>query len=389
MRQALAITLMNLQTLPARWGVSAVVVVCMAGVAGVMVSMLAMAQGFQNTFERSGRADRVVVLATGETSEGASSITRDQLPLILNAQGLARRADGKPAASVERFTIAPMPLRGAEANLIVRGVSEQVQAVRPEVRIVEGRMFRSGLRELVVGVGAQRQFDALPLGAEVELSGVAWTVVGVFESGGGSLESEAWGEVEVVMNAYNQVAYSSVTARLESEASFGAYQDAITGNPGLSHTPQREPEYFESQGGILAALMRGVGYAVAAIMATGALFAALNTMYASVEARTVEIGTLRALGFGGAAVVVSVLVESVLLCGAGSLVGGAMAWLLFNGYTVSTLGGNLSQVAFAFSVTAPMLLRGVVWASMIGLLGGFAPALRAARMPLADALRAV
>lgn len=182
---------------------------------------------------------------------------------------------------------------------------------------------------------------------------------------------------------------SVVTARLESEASFQACKDAITGNPRLSHTPQREADYFEAQGGVLAALMRGVGYVVAAIMAIGALFAALNTMYASVESRAVGIGTLRALGFGGAPVVASVLVESVVLCGAGSLAGGALAFLLFNGYTVSTVGANFSQVAFAFSVKLPMLIQGAGWACVIGLLGGFAPALRAARMPLVDALRAV
>lgn len=389
-----AVTAMNLQSLPARWGVAAVVVICLAGVSGVMVSMLAMAEGFEKTFSRAGRADRVVVLSTGETYESGSSISREQAPLLLNAPGLARLADGKPAASIERYTTSPLPLReengraGADGNLILRGVGERVLQVRPEVRIREGRMFTSGLRELVIGRAVKGQFFGVELGREVSLSGVVWTVVGVFESGGNALESEVWGDVEVVMSAYNQPSYSSLTALLASEASFQPYKDAVTSNPSLTHTPLREPEYYATQGGILSVAMRVVGYAVASIMALGALFAAVNTMYASIESRSIEIATLRAIGFDGIPIVFSVLLESVILCGLGALLGGAIAYLLFNGYTVSTVSStSFSQVEFAFSVSPALLLQGALWACVIGVVGGLFPALRAIRIPVIEGLR--
>ncbi len=390
--RTLALLGMNLQSLPARWGVAAVVVICLAGVSGVMVSMLAMAEGFEQTFVRAARADRVIVLTTGETFESGSSIGRDQLALLLQAPGLARLADGKPAASVERFTTSTLPLArspGRDGNLVLRGVSKEVFAVRPEVRLAAGRMFTPGLRELVVGRSAQRQFDGLALGKEVSLSGVVWRVVGEFQSSGSALESEAWGEVEVVMNAYNQSGYSSVTALLDSPAAFATYKAAVTGNPLLSHTPLREADYYAAQGGTLSTAMRVIGYVVASIMGLGALFAAINTMYASIEARGVELATLRALGFDGPTLVVSVLIESVLLCGVGALLGGALAYLMFNGYTVSTISsGSFSQVSFAFSVSPALLLQGAIWAAVIGLAGGLLPALRAVRVPITEALRA-
>lgn len=385
------VTLMNLRSLPARWGVALVVVICLAGVSGVMVSMLAMAEGFEKTFSSAGRSDRLVVLSTGENYESGSSISREQAQLLLSTPGLARGPDGKPRASLERYTISALPMRnrGEDGNLIVRGVGASVMAVRPEVTLTAGRMFTSGLRELIVGRSAQRQFAGLELGREVNLSGVVWTVVGVFESHGNALESEAWGDVEAVMPAYNQGSYSSLTALMQSAASFQTYKDAVTSNPALSHIPLREPEYYAAQSNTAAKVMRVIGYVVASIMALGALFAAVNTMYASIEARGVEIATLRAIGFDGFPIVISVLLESVVLCGAGALLGGALAWGLFNGYTVSTINASgFSQVMIAFSVSSALLLQGAVWACAIGLLGGLFPALRAARLPIVEGLRA-
>ncbi|HEY1078374.1 MAG TPA: ABC transporter permease [Fontimonas sp.] len=389
--RALRVSLLSLYSLPARWGVALVVVICIAGASGVLVSMLAMADGFQQTFRKAGRADRIIVLSTGELSEPGSSISRDQLPVLLDAPGLARLANGKPAASVERFTISPLPQRerGKEGNLVVRGVGMDVLAVRPEVHLTAGRMFQAGLRELIVGRAAQAHFPALGMGAQVSLSGVDWTVVGVFESGGSALESEAWGEVEAVMSAYNQSSYSSLTAMLESTASFQAYKDAVTSDPALSHTPQHESDYFAAQGGTLSAAMQIIGYVVSAIMGLGALFAAVNTMYASIESRSVEIATLRAIGFEATPIVLSVLLECILLCGAGAALGGGVAYLLFNGYTVSTLStASFSQVSFAFNVTPALLGQGALSASVIGLLGGLFPALHAVRVPVIDGLRA-
>ena len=389
-QQVAAVTATTLRSLPARWGIATVVLVCLAGVSGVMTSMLAMAEGLEQTYRRTGDASRVVVLSTGEISDATSSIAREQLPAVLQAPGLARFADGTPAASVERYTTSTLALArsGEDGNLIVRGVSPRVLEVRPEVRIAGGRMFKPGLRELIVGRNAQRQFKGLDLGNEVSLSGASWTVVGTFDSGGAALESEAWGDVEAVMSAYNQGAYSAVLARLESPGAFQAYKDALTGSPALSQVPQREADYLAAQSGVLGVAMRFVGYVVASIMALGALFAAANTMYASTEARGVEIATLRALGFGAAPSVCSVMLEGLVLCLAGALTGGAAAWLLFNGYTASTIGGATgTQLVFTFRVSAGLLFTGAMWACAIGLAGSLFPAIRAVRAPIAEALR--
>jgi putative ABC transport system permease protein len=387
----LAVVAMDLRSLPARWGVAAVVVVCMAGVTAVMVSMLAMAEGFQRTYATSGRPDRVVVIGSGENFEGSSSIARDQAAVLLDTPGLRRLADGAPAASLERYAVSALAMRsGANGNVVVRGVGPRALEVRPEVRLVAGRWFAPGLRELVVGRGAADQFTGLAPGATVTLSEVAWTVTGVFEAGGSALESEAWGDAEVVMTAFNLTSYSSMTALLESPGSFELCRDAIAGDPRLQHAAQRESDYFAGQTGILGQGMRAIGWLVGSIMGLGALFAAVNTMYASIESRSVEIGTLRALGFPGVPIVVSVLIESVVLCLAGALIGGAGAWLAFNGHVISTVNGaSFTQVAFAFAVTPALLLQGSVLACVVGLAGGLPPAVRAVRMPLVEALRAL
>jgi putative ABC transport system permease protein len=387
----LAVTALNLRSLPARWGVAAVVVACMAGVSGVMVAMLAMAEGFQKTYASSGRADRIVVIGSGENFEGSSSISRDQAALLLAAPGIRRLADGAPAASLERYAVAALAMKkgGVDGNVVVRGVGPRVLEVRPEVRITAGRAFTPGLRELVVGRGARDQFVGLEVGATVELAEASWTVVGAFEAAGSALESEAWGDAEVVMAAFNLTSYSSMTAALATPGSFRECADYITGNPVLDHTPLRETEYYAGQTGILGKAMRAIGYLVASIMGLGALFAAVNTMYASVEARSVEIGTLRALGFQGVPIVVSVLLECVALCLAGAVLGGGAAWLGFNGHVVSTVNGaSFSQVAFAFSVSPRLLAQAAAAACLIGLAGGLLPALRATRVPIVEALRA-
>lgn len=391
LERILAMTALNLRSLPARWGVAAVVVACMTGVSGVMVAMLAMAEGFQKTYANSGHPDRIVVIGNGENFEGSSNITRDQAAVLLGAPGLRRLPDGAPAASLERYAVSALPMKkgGADGNIVVRGVGPQAQAVRPEVRLVAGRWFTPGLREVVVGRGARDQFVGLEVGATVTLADTAWTVAGVVEAGGSAVESEAWGDVEVVMAAFSLTSYSSMVAALESPAAYEACRDFIAGNPVLKHIALRENEYYAGQTGILGEAMRAIGYLVAAIMGLGALFAAINTMYASVESRSVEIGTLRALGFQGLPIVVSVVLESVVLCLAGAVLGGAAAWLGFNGHVVSTVNGaSFTQIAFAFSVSPGLLLQGVAAACAIGLAGGLPPAIRAIRIPIVEALRA-
>ncbi len=386
----LAITGMNLRSLPARWGTAIVVVVCLTGVTGVLVSLLGMAHGFEKAFGAAGREDRVVVLTTGQNTDLDSSVTREQAPLLLSAPGFARDKDGKPVAMLERYTISDLPSvrDGRDESLILRGVGANVLRVRPEAHLVEGTMFSPGLREIVIGRATVGRFKGLALGRDVELSGVIWKVVGVFEEGGSAHESEAWGDVEAVMTAYNQDSYSALVGMLELEKSFQVLKDAITSNPKLSHTPVREPAYYAQQGGVVSGVMRVLGYFVAVIMAIGAVFAAIDTMYASVEVRSVEIATLRALGFEATPIVMSVLLECVVLCAVGALIGGAIAFAAFNGFTASTIGGGTgARVAFQFSIGADLLVQAIVWACVIGVLGGLMPALRAARMPIVEALR--
>ena len=390
-RQIVSVTSTNLRSIPARWGASLVVVIGIAGVVGVMVSLLAMANGFEQVFAHAGRADRVIVMRGGDDNGMSSAISRDQLPTVLDAPGFARGSDGKPLASPQKFMTSALSDRktGEEANVLLRGVGGPASAVWPEIRIVEGRWFSPGKRELIAGRAAQQQFAGLELGKQVELSNGPWTVVGVFEAPGAVYESELWGDVELVFAGYSITGqFSSVTGLLESEAAFKTLNDAITTNPKLSHIVKREPEYYASQTGVLGTGMLMLGYFVASIMALGALFSAVNTMHAAVKARSVEIATLRAIGFGGTPIVLSVLLESIVLCLLGGLTGGALAWLLFDGYTISTLGGqSFNQVAFAFRVSGPLLMQAIVGACGVGLLGGLLPALRAARLPVAEALR--
>ena len=391
LKQILRISSTNLRALSARWGASLVVVASMAGVTGVTIAILAMAQGFQHTLGRAGRADRVVIMKAGEDNGMASAITREQLPVVLSAPGIARTPEGKPLASAQKFMHSMLRERktGAETSVILRGVSEQGFKVWPEVRIVEGRAFAPGKRELIAGRGARWQFEGLDLGQEVEMVNGPWTVVGWFEAGGSVYESELWGDTEKVIEGFSITGqFASVTAVLESEAAFQAVADFIGKNPALAHQVKRETDYYGEQGGQVSGAVRTLGYGVAGIMALGALFSAINTMYAAVGQRRREIATLRAIGFGGTPIVLSVLLESVLLCIAGALLGGAVAWVLFNGYAISTINWQSGgQVAFAFRVAPSLIGQGVLAACAVGLLGGLAPALRAARLPVAEALR--
>jgi putative ABC transport system permease protein len=391
LKQIAGVTGTNLRSLPARWGASLVVIVGIAGVVGVMVSILAMAEGFRTVFTQAGRPDRVIVMRGGDDNGMSSALTREQLPTVLSAPGFRRGADGKPLASPQKFMTSQIIERktGEEVNVLLRGVGGPAAEVWPEIRVVEGRWFSAGKRELIAGRSAQATFEGLSVGNSVEMSNGPWTVVGIFEAPGTVYESELWGDVEMVFAGYSITGqFSSVIGLLESDAAYQTLSDAITTNPTLSHVVKREPEYYAAQTGVLGQLMLTLGYGVAAIMALGALFSAVNTMHAAVRARAVEIATLRAIGFSGVPIVLSVLVESMTLCAIGALLGGALSYLVFNGYTISTLGGqNFNQVAFAFRVSPGLVLQGIEWAVAIGLLGGLAPAIRAARLPVAEALR--
>jgi putative ABC transport system permease protein len=390
--QIVAIALTNLRSLPGRWAASAVVVVGIAGVVGVMVSVLAMAYGFQKIFSQAGRADRVIVLRAGDTSGGSSAITRAQAPTLLGMPGIKKDTDGKPLASIQKFYQATLVEKktGTESGCEMRGIGEKGFAVWPEVHIVEGRAFKPGLRELIVGRAAQRQFQGLQIGGKVVVNEIPWEIVGAFEADGTVFESELWGDAELILTTHSMTGqFSSMVAVLENDAAFDTLKNAVTTNPTLSHTVLRESEFYAEQSGVLGGLMKTLGYAVASIMALGALFSAANTMFAAVKSRAVEIATLRAIGFRALPVLTSVLVESLALCIAGALLGGGLAWLFFNGYSVSTASfATFSQVSFAFRVSVALLIQGVIWSFTIGLLGGVWPAVRASRAPVAEALRA-
>jgi putative ABC transport system permease protein len=391
LKQIAAVATTNLRSIPARWGASAVVVIGIAGVVGVTVSILAMAKGFEEVFASAGRADRAVVMRGGDDNGMSSAISRDQLPLVLGSPGFKRGADGKPLASPQKFMTSVLTERksGEESNVLLRGVGAAAQQVWPEIKLVEGRWFTSGRRELIVGRVAQQQYVGLEVGQQAQMTNGPWTVVGVFEAPGTVYESELWGDAEMVFAGFSITGqFSSVVGIVELPEGLKTLGDAITTNPRLSHIVKSEPEFYASQTGLLGKAMLALGYVVGAIMALGALFSAVNTMHAAVKARSLEIATLRAIGFGGAPIVLSVLLESVVLCALGALLGGALSWLMFNGETMSTIGGqNFNQVAFAFRVSAGLILQGVLAACVIGLIGGLVPAIRAARLPVATALR--
>jgi len=390
-KQIGAVTSMSLRSLPLRLGTSSVIVIGIAGVVAVVVSVLAMATGFQHTVATTGREDRAIVLRGGSDSELASSISRENVLTILDAPGVRRNADGKPIASPEAVVIVDLPRKSNDsgANVTIRGVGSQAFVLRPEIKLVEGRMFRSGLRELIVGRGAQQQFKGLSVGEHIALRGSDWTIVGTFESGGDSHESELMADGETVLSAYRRNLYQSVIAQLESKDSLGAFKKALTSDPQLSVDVMSERQYYAQQSEQMSKVLSFVAYVVGGIMAIGALFGALNTMYSAVSTRSQEIATLRAIGFGSSPVVISVMLEALLLALIGAAIGSALAWLFFNGNAVSTLGGNFTQVVFRLTVTPALIALGVAWACCIGLIGGLFPAIRAARLPVATALRAV
>ncbi|HUS24791.1 MAG TPA: ABC transporter permease [Candidatus Binatia bacterium] len=391
MKTILAITWMNLRNVGSRLGTSLVIVVGIAGVVGVLVSMLSMSRGFERTLAGTGSESRALLLSAGVISELSSGISRDAVPLIASLPGISRGADGQPLVSAETMVITelkrPDPPYGA-LNVALRGVEPAGLAMRREVKLAEGRWFQTGLNEVVAGRGAQRQFGGVAVGTVLHFRGSQWTVVGIFESGGDAHESELWTDANTARNAFGRPGASSLLVQLESPAALAPLQAALKADPRFQLEAQSERHYYESQSQSFTDRLGVLTGILVTLMAIGALFGALNTMYSAVSARSREIATLRAIGFSGAPVVASVLVEAVVLAVAGGSLGAAVSYALFNGMTVSTIGGNFTQVAFSFAVTPDLLQKGLLWSIGIGLIGGLAPALRAARLPVVDALRA-
>jgi putative ABC transport system permease protein len=390
-RQIGAVIAMNFRSLPQRASTSLVIVIGIAGVVAVLVSVLAMSTGLIRTMENAGREDRAIVLRNGSVAETSSALDRNSARAVQDAAGIKRNAQGEPILSAEGMRILSLHKKedDSEINVVLRGVGPMLTELRPELKIIEGRMFKPAVTEVIVGKQARAQFKGLNVGDVIQARAANWTVVGVFETNGDSHESSIMTDAETLNSIDQRGAFQSVTVFLESAAAFQAFKDSLLSNPTLAVDVMRERDYYRQQSKTMSTIISVIAYVVGGIMAVGAIFAALNTMYSAVSARLQEIATLRALGFGSTAMVVSVLAEALVLALIGGVIGALIAWLFFNGNTVSTSGGGMGQLVFALSVNPQLMILGVVWACVIGLLGGLFPAIRAARLPVAMALRAV
>jgi putative ABC transport system permease protein len=388
--QTLAVTAMNLRNIPRRLGNSLVIVIGMAGAVGVFIPILAMSLSFRETIKGDGNDARAIVLTHRATAEAESSLSRDEVAAIVDYPQVSRDALDRPMVSGEVVLVAPVSRKRdrSDVNVTLRGVGGQYFAMRPELTLRSGRMFESGKQELVVGVGAVSQFDGLEIGQNLRLQDGDWKVVGTFAGSKGARESEVVADVLTVMSAYKLNTFNSLSVTLRSPRELAAFRDGVNLGSKSMLSALSEPEYLESASGSVSRLLRLVGYTIGSIMALGALFSALNSMYSAVAARSTEMATLRALGFSSLAVAGGVLLEALLLALIGAAVGAAFAFALFNGTTISMLGGAVwdSQMVYSLSIT-PALATGVVLlACALGLAGGLLPAIRAARANIAQAL---
>jgi len=357
---------------------------------GVFVAMLSLARGFRATLVSSGSADNALITRAGATSEMTSGVSLDSVKIIQDAPGIARGADG-PLLTPEAVLMAPIPLRstGTDANVELRGVAPNVLTIRSNVKIIQGRMFRPGLSEIIVGKNAKTTYSGLTLGSTIWLGSARWEVVGIFDAGGSAFDSEVWGDAHLLNGAYKRpdTFSQSVTVHLASPAALQKLKDTLTADPRLNVDVTREIDYYAKQSTRMTQLINTLGGFVALIMAIGAVFGALNTMYSAVAERGREIATMRALGFGGPSVVFSFLVEALLISFTGGVIG-CLAVLPLNGLTTSTMNfQTFSNLAFAFKITFDLLWMGVLFALVMGVLGGMPPAIRAAQRPVASALR--
>lgn len=388
--QLVTVTAMNLRNLPARLGTSLVAIVGIGGVVAVLVSLLSMGEGFRAALDLSGRDNVAMILRGGSADELSSSFTREEYNVVVLAPGIVRDARG-PVASGELYTIVDLPMRstGTSANVPFRGVGERAVELRQNFRIVAGRMFQPGQNEVIVGRGVFAQFGNVDLGREVQWGSQTWRVVGVFEAGGSVSESEVWTDLVVLRGVYRRGnSVQIVRAQLTSPAALQTVKAALEHDPRVNVSVRSERAFYADQSRILLALIKYVGTTIAILMGIGAVFAALNTMYSAVSSRTREIATLRALGFGATPVVASVLLESAVLGMLGGVVGGLLVYFGLNGYQASTLNwSSFSQLTFAFTVTPRLLLTGLWYALVLGLVGGLLPGIRAARLPVTTGLR--
>jgi putative ABC transport system permease protein len=380
----------NLRSMRARWLSAVVAVLGIAGTVGVFCAMLALARGFRATLVASGSAQNALIRRAGSSAELDGSVALDQVQVIQDAPGIARE-DGQPLVSPEAVVIAGFNLKatGTNANVQVRGVSQETLKVRPNIKIVEGRFFQPGLAELVIGKNVASTYEGLEYGKPIAFGGQHWTVVGIFDAGGSAFDSEVWADSRVLNQVYKRPEnlYQSVTVRLNSPADFNRLKDALTADPKLTVQVDRELDYYARQSQVLTTLITVLGGLVAVIMGVGAVIGALNTMYSAVSERSREIATMRAIGFAGSSIAVSFVFEALVIALIGGLIG-CLFVLPLNGFTTGTMNmQTFSHMAFAFKVTPLLLALGVLFALLMGLVGGVPPAIRAARRPIALALR--
>ena len=390
LKQIVAVTWLNLRNLPQRVGSSVVAVIGVAAVVLVFAAVLSMAKGFERTMISAGSDDTAIIMRSGSTSELNSGISNDQALIVANAPGVLKDGDSA-VISAELYVVVDVKKKSTntDANVPFRGIQSGAFAVRNNVAMVEGRMFETGKNEIIVGRAAQQEFAGLDTGSTIRFGQTEWQIVGVFEAQGSVSESELWTDVRVLQNAYRRGNFfQSVRAKLQNSASLPELEAALEADPRIDPDVMSEREYYSGQAEPLSRFIKLIGYPLTILMSIGAVFGALNSMYSSVSVRGKEIATLRALGFGPISILFSTMIESTLLALVGGVVGGAIAFLAFNGFQVSTLNGaSFSQVVFDFAVTPDLLINGLYAALIIGAFGGLFPAIRAARLPVAQALR--
>jgi putative ABC transport system permease protein len=388
--QTFAVSVLSVRTIPERLSSSAVAVVGIAGVVIVFVAVLSIGEGFQAAMTGAGLPDRALVMRGGADSEMTSNLTGHEADVIKEAPGILRQ-DNRPVASAELLVLVDLNKRSTNtsANVPLRGIEPSALEAHDALHIVDGRMFRFGTNEAIVGRAANRQFAGVDLGSTFKSANLTIRIVGVFEANGSVAETEIWCDGRLIQGVFQRGnSFQSVLTKLDSPASFDQFKDWLTSNPQLNVQVQRESDYYAAQSRVMTGLIRSIGYTVAVLMGVGAVFGAILTMYTAVATRSREIATLRALGFNTGAVLISVMAEALALAAFGGALGGAAAYLAFNGYQTSTMNfQTFSQVAFAFAVTRSLLVQGLTYALAMGLVGGLMPAIRAARLPIASALR--
>ncbi len=383
---------MNLRNLPKRAGASLVIVIGIAGVVAVLLSVLAMAVGFSRTIAGAGSPDRALVLSSGAIQEAMSSIPSNAVPNITSEPGIAKDAAGRPIADAE--SVAQVQVQQADGgkpiNVALRGVGDEELELHPEIHLIAGRLYRPGLHELIVGRNVEARYG-LGIGSHLSFQNGDWVVVGVFASDQPNLlDSQILTDARTLLSAYQRDWFQSVTVRLAGPGSFDRLKQALKADPTLHVDVYVESVFAAAQSRILNIILKGIGYFIGGMMAAGALFGALNSLYAAVSTRSLEIATLRAIGFGSSSVVISVLAEALLLSVGGALIGALCAWVLFDGHVSSMeLSGLQAPIAYTMAVTPELVVLGIIWAIVIGLIGGLFPAIRAARLPIARALNAV